>query len=65
MKKRLRYSIVLAVLLAVGCGIGWLAKGWMSPSASTDMVDSIRIPVITGSPLLDSLRQQMEKWTTI
>jgi len=61
MKKRLRYSIVLAVLLAVGCGIGWLAKGWMSPSASTDMVDSIRIPVITGSPLLDSLRQQMEK----
>ena len=61
MKKRLRYSFVLAVLLAVGCGIGWLAKGRMSPSARPDMVDSIRIPVITGSPLLDSLRQQMEK----
>ena len=63
MKKRLRIFIVLTVLLAIGCGIGW----WFSEhsenpkSSENSEYTEIKIPLINGSPLLDSLHQQMEK----
>ena len=58
MKKQTRYFILLAVLLVVGGVIGWLAKDGMRPSPQPNLLDSVRIPVIVPSPLLDSLRQQ-------
>ncbi|MBO4892187.1 MAG: hypothetical protein J5502_06220, partial [Prevotella sp.] len=63
MRKRLQYIIVLMVLLVFGGAIGlWFGNlGEKSWNRSYDPADSIWIPVIKGSALLDSLRQQMEK----
>ena len=61
MKNRPHHIILLAILLVVGGAIGWWAKGGIPPSPQSSLLDSVCIPMIIPSPLLDSLRQQIKK----
>ena len=70
MKKRLRYIIVLVSLLVVGGAIGlWIGnledhEDWypgLRHVIFSEPVPMMSVPVITPSPGLDSLRQQMKK----
>ena len=58
MKRTGRHIALIAVVAAIGVGIGmWFANA----TETVAEIPDFKVPVIKGSALLDSLRQQMEK----
>ena len=60
MKKALRYILAAAVLGAVGFAVGLWFSAYSEDSDDSEFTD-FPTPLITTSPSLDSLRQQMTK----
>ena len=60
MKKALRYILAAAVLGAVGFAVGLWFSAYSEDSDDSEFTD-FPTPLITASPSLDSLRQQMTK----